>query len=57
MICCSCRYAGNIVSLDAAEDGTGVSEEKVAELHGKCPGRTWCDCQHQAPARPPGGLK
>jgi hypothetical protein len=47
VICSSCRYAGNVRELD--DYAFGVSDEKTAELHAKCPGGTWCDCQHIIP--------
>jgi len=29
-----------------------VCPDCKAQQHGKCPGGTWCDCQHQHPAPP-----
>ena len=51
VICQSCRDGGNLIAaVDLSYDF--ISEGDVAEarkLHDRCPGGTWCDCQHELP--------
>lgn len=49
MICDKCRTAGNLlVAVDLSYDFTTDDDvEEAASLHEKCPGGTWCDCQHK----------
>lgn len=39
-VCASCKAAGKLLASGPAD--------LVRELHGKCPGGTHCDCQHEA---------
>jgi hypothetical protein len=66
MICPPCAAAGDItaaVKRDQARPATSppatvakvhaLHLDEAAALHGKCRGRTWCDCQHATPDRAP----
>ncbi len=44
MVCVDCRRAGEVAS---------VNRSAAEELHGKCRGKTWCDCQHVVLERSP----
>lgn len=54
MICRSCRDAGDLassfknVSIDTSLIRDGVVL-RIKDLHSRCRGGGWCDCQHNSP--------
>lgn len=56
MICHSCAAGGNLsATLPARRPGADITatnrhnglRRRINNLHGKCRGGTWCDCQHR----------
>lgn len=64
MICPHCAAGADLATEPAPQ--LEATRQLAVNLHAECPGRTWCDCQHQVPtvdelakrraAMPRGGL-